>query len=258
MEGIMETSVIATTSLHKVFADGGDVTAVDGIDLQVPEGAIYGFLGPNGAGKSTTIRMLLGLVRPTTGTIRLFGELVRPGGTRHLRRTGALIEAPSLYPHLTARENLELTRRLTRTGHSRIEHLLKTVDLLDAADRPAGRYSTGMRQRLGLALALMNDPELLILDEPTNGLDPAGIHEIRELIRRIPEELGSTVFLSSHHLGEVEQIASHVGIIHKGKLLYQGSLKDLEDRSRFVKEQSGLEQIFLQMTNRKNARGETV
>ena len=254
----MGTPVIATTHLHKVFQEGGDVTAVDGIDLQVPEGAIYGFLGPNGAGKSTTIRMLLGLVRPTTGTIRLFGESVRPGGPRHLHRTGALIEAPSLYAHLTGRENLELTRRLTRAPHSRIEHLLKTVDLLKAADRPAGRYSTGMRQRLGLALALMNDPELLILDEPTNGLDPAGIHQIRELIRRIPEELGSTVFLSSHHLSEVEQIASHVGIIHKGKLLYQGSLKDLEDRSRFVKEQSGLEQIFLQMTSRGNARGETV
>jgi ABC-2 type transport system ATP-binding protein len=258
MEGIMETPVIATTHLHKVFQEGGDVTAVDGIDLQVPEGAIYGFLGPNGAGKSTTIRMLLGLIRPTTGTIRLFGEPVRPGGTRHLHRIGALIEAPSLYAHLTGCENLELTRRLTRAPHSRIEHLLKTVDLLEAADRPAGRYSTGMRQRLGLALALMNDPELLILDEPTNGLDPAGIHEIRELIRRIPEELGSTVFLSSHHLSEVEQIASHVGIIHKGKLLYQGSLKDLEDRSRFVKEQSGLEQIFLQMTSRSNARGESV
>lgn len=220
----MSNLVIQTSDLTRRF---GDLRAVDNLELQVPAGSIYGFLGPNGAGKTTTIRMLLGLIRPNTGKVLLFGEPMRSKRLANLRRVGALVESPSLYPNLTGRENLEVTRRLTGGTREQISHVLHLVRLEQAADRLVRGYSSGMRQRLGLALALLNWPELLILDEPTNGLDPAGIQEVRELIVRLPDDCGVTVFLSSHLLAEVEQVATHIGIIHEGHLCFQGTLEGL-------------------------------
>jgi ABC-type multidrug transport system ATPase subunit len=171
--------------------------------------------------------MLLGLIRPNNGEVRLFDEPLQKSRRALLRRLGALVEAPSVYPNLTGRENLEVTRRLSGGAGSQIDRVLGIVRLEDAADRRVRGYSNGMRQRLGLALALLGEPELLILDEPTNGLDPSGIQEMRDLIVRLPEEFGVTVFLSSHLLPEVEQVASHIGIIHEGSLRFQGTLGDL-------------------------------
>lgn len=222
--------LIETRGLTRRF---GARVAVNKLDLSVPAAGVYGFLGPNGAGKTTAIRMLLGLIRPNAGEVRLFGVQAAVRNRASLmRRVGALVESPSLYPHLTGRENLEVTRRLLGAPRNLIDHALDTVKLTTDADRRVREYSLGMRQRLGLALALLNKPELLILDEPTNGLDPAGIHEMRDLIRRLPEEFGVTVFLSSHLLSEVEQIAGHIGIIHEGKLLFQGPLSELQTRQQ--------------------------
>jgi len=224
-------TVMTTTGLIRRF---GDLTAVDRIDLNVPEGSIYGFLGPNGAGKTTTIRMLLGLLRPDAGEVRLFDQPLRRAGPASrvqralLAQVGALVEAPSLYPHLTGRENLEVTCRLVGNGErAQVDRVLRVVRLEEAADRLVRGHSTGMRQRLALALALLRRPRLLILDEPTNGLDPAGIQEMRDLIRRLPAEWGATVFLSSHLLAEVEQVATHIGILREGQLVYQGALDNL-------------------------------
>jgi ABC-2 type transport system ATP-binding protein len=223
----MSSAAIFTTGLTRCF---GALTAVSDLNLEVPSGAIYGFLGPNGAGKTTTIRMLLGLIRPDSGEVRLFDTSLTRRRREALRRTGALVEMPSIYPHLTGRENLEVSRRLLGVTRERLERALAIVGLEEAANRRAGQYSQGMRQRLGLALALLGDAELLILDEPTNGLDPAGIHEMRDLIRRLAGESGITVFLSSHLLAEVEQLATHIGIIHSGRMLFQGRLSELQAR----------------------------
>ncbi len=205
----------------------GAVRAVESLNLRGPAGSVYGFLGPNGAGKTTTIRMLLGLIRPHDGTVRLFE---RPFSRDSLARVGALVESPALYRHLTGRENLELVRRMTGRRPSDVDRALDTVRLDDAAERRVAGYSMGMRQRLGLALALVGAPELLILDEPTNGLDPAGIREIRELLSRLASEQGITVFLSSHLLSEVEQVATQVGIVDRGRLVFQGALAELRRR----------------------------
>lgn len=221
--------LIETRGLSRRF---GPQVAVDDLNLLVPPAGVYGFLGPNGAGKTTAIRMLLGLIRPDAGEVRLFGRALNSNHRTLMNRVGALVEAPSLYPHLTGRENLEVTRRLLGTPRHWIDLALETIKLTRDADRRVREYSLGMRQRLGLALALLNRPDLLILDEPTNGLDPAGIHEMRDLIRRLPEEFGATVFLSSHLLSEVEQIASHIGIIHESKLLFQGPLAELQERQQ--------------------------
>jgi len=225
----MAEHLIETHSLTRRF---GTRLAVNKLNLHVPAAGVYGFLGPNGAGKTTAIRMLLGLLRPNAGEVRLFGSALTKNRRQLMRRVGALVEFPSLYPHLTGRENLEVTRRLLGAPRNLIEDALKTINLARDADRRVREYSLGMRQRLGLALALLNKPELLILDEPTNGLDPAGIHEMRDLIRRLPDELGVTVFLSSHLLGEVQQIASHIGIIHEGILLFQGTLQELQSKQQ--------------------------
>ena len=219
--------VIRADGLARRF---GPIVAVDGLDLHVPPGSVYGFLGPNGAGKTTTIRMLLGLIRPDRGQVRLFDQPLAGQRTALLRRVGALVESPSLYPHLTGYENLEVTRRLLGTPRAQIDRALAIVQLAADAHRPVRGYSMGMRQRLGLALALLDTPDLLILDEPTNGLDPAGIHEMRDLIRRLPAAQGITVFLSSHLLREVEQVATHIGIIHQGRMLFQGPLAALQAR----------------------------
>jgi lantibiotic transport system ATP-binding protein len=225
----MQKGAIETCGLTRRF---GVQLAVDELNLLAPEAGIYGFLGPNGAGKTTTIRMLLGLIRPDAGEVRLFGVPLAADRLSLMRMVGALVEAPSLYPHLTGRENLEVTRRLLGAPRGLIDEALRVAKLTQDGGRRVREYSMGMRQRLGLALALLNKPRLLILDEPTNGLDPAGIHEMRELIRRLPAESGATVFLSSHLLSEVEQIAGHIGIIHQGRLLFQGTLAELQAQRR--------------------------
>jgi ABC-2 type transport system ATP-binding protein len=225
----MQKGAIETSGLTRRF---GTQVAVDGLNLFVPEAGVYGFLGPNGAGKTTTIRMLLGLIRPNAGEVRLFGVPHAADRLSLMRMVGALVETPSLYPHLTGRENLEITRRLLGAPRGFIDEALGVAKLSQDAHRRVREYSMGMRQRLGLALALLNKPRLLILDEPTNGLDPAGIHEMRDLIRRLPAEFGATIFLSSHLLSEVEQIAGHIGIIHQGRLLFQGALDELQAQRR--------------------------
>lgn len=225
----IENAVIETRALTRRF---GKQLAVDTLNLSVPEGGVYGFLGPNGAGKTTAIRMLLGLIRPNAGEVRLFGQPLLANRYSLMQRVGALVETPSLYPHLTGRENLEVTRRLLGAPRELIDLALETVRLTKDANRRVREYSLGMRQRIGLALALLNKPTLLILDEPTNGLDPAGIHEMRDLIRHLPGESGMTVFLSSHLLSEVEQIASHIGIINEGRLLFQGPLAELQAKQQ--------------------------
>ena len=213
---------LETSGLTKRF--GKAPPAVDGVSMSVPRRAIYGFLGANGAGKTTTLRLVLGLLRPQAGEIRLFG---RAPERRSLAGVGALIETPSPYPHLTGRENLDLSRRLLRLERTEIDRVLAIVDLTHAADRRAGGYSLGMRQRLGIARALLGRPRLLILDEPTNGLDPDGIRDMRELLRRLPEADDVTLIVSSHLLSEVEQIATHVGLLHQGRLLLESPLDRL-------------------------------
>lgn len=224
----MSEMVIETNALTRRY---GKRTAVDRVDLCVPRGEIYGFLGPNGAGKTTTIRMLLGLIRPTAGTVRLFGENFHRHRMSVLRRVGSLVEAPSYYGHLTGAENLEVVRQLLGAPKKRIAEALEIVRLTEAADRPVKGYSLGMKQRLGIAMALLGHPELLILDEPTNGLDPAGIQEMRRLIKDMPRQYGMTVLVSSHLLSEIDQIATQVGIIHEGRLIFQDRIEALRQKS---------------------------
>jgi lantibiotic transport system ATP-binding protein len=221
----MSELAIETKDLRRTF---GKVKAVDGLDLQVPSGTVYGFLGPNGAGKTTTIRTTIGLIKPDSGEIRIFGRSLRDDRLGTLRRIGSLVETPSLYPHLTGRENLEVIRRLVGVEKAEIGRVLAIVNLEADAGRPVKGYSLGMKQRLGLAQALLRQPDLLTLDEPTNGLDPAGIREMRDLIGRLPKEHGITVFLSSHLLNEVEQMADYIGIVQSGRLLFQGTLDELQ------------------------------
>jgi ABC-2 type transport system ATP-binding protein len=234
---------VLTQGLTKRF---GRVTAVTDVALDVPRRCVYGFLGLNGAGKTTTIRMLLGLVRPTGGEIHVLG-LPMPGRRREvLSRVGAVVEHPTVYPHLTGFENLELTRRLIGGGPSTIPRALEVVDMTGASRRLAREYSTGMRQRLGIAIALLGSPELLILDEPTNGLDPSGIEALRQLIRELPGRTDATVLVSSHILSEIEQIANHVGILHEGRLVLQGPLAPMRAGGR------SLEQVFFEATRNRN------
>jgi ABC-2 type transport system ATP-binding protein len=224
----------APIAINEVWKTYGTTAAVCGLTLSVPPQSVYGFLGPNGAGKSTTIRMVLGLQQPTRGTISLFGRPLAEERIALLRRIGSLVETPSLYLHLTGRENLEVHRRLLGLPQASIDQALDTVDLLSTASRLVRHYSTGMKQRLALAQALLGNPELLLLDEPTNGLDPAGIHEIRTLVRDLPRRCGVTVFLSSHLLSEVEQVATHLAIISQGRLMFAGTRQQLRQLSRPV------------------------
>ncbi|WP_205501039.1 ABC transporter ATP-binding protein [Rufibacter psychrotolerans] len=205
----------------------GSREILTGLHLNIPKGSIYGFLGPNGAGKTTTIRLLLGLLTPSGGSIDLFGkELVR-NRVEVLRQIGALIEVPSLYRHLSGRDNLEVLRRLLGLDKKRVEAVLEIVRLQQDAHRPVKQYSLGMCQRLGIALALLSDPELLILDEPTNGLDPSGIREMRELLIDLNQKHGKTIFLSSHLLSEIEKTVTHLSILHEGTLAFEGSVQEL-------------------------------
>lgn len=217
-------SVLETHGLKKYF---GKVQAVDGIDLRVPRGKVYGFLGPNGSGKTTTIGLILGLMHPTSGRVVVFGDLVTPSHTKPLRRVGSLVGAPSTLPYLTAWQNLELLARIDPSrSRKRIDEILEIVDLNGSAHRRVSQFSTGMKQRLGIAMSLMNDPELLILDEPTNGMDPAGMYEVRNLLSNLSSR-GITIFISSHLLHEVEQICDRVAVLKQGKVVAEGSVREL-------------------------------
>lgn len=221
---------IETHSLCKRY---GNALRVSHLDLSVPEGSIYGFLGPNGAGKSTTLKMVLGLVHPTAGSIQVLGQTMdRANRLSILRQVGSLIENPSFYGHLTGEENLRIVQTLRNVPEKEVREVLQIVRLEGQKDKPAAHYSLGMKQRLGLAAALLGFPRLLILDEPTNGLDPAGIQEMRELICDLPRRFGMTVVVSSHLLAEIDQIAGHVGVIREGKLVFQDTLAALHSRSR--------------------------
>ena len=223
-------TVIETKALCKQY---GPHTAVDHVELHVPQGCVYGFIGPNGAGKSTTMKMLLGLIHPTAGRVRLLGqELTEKSRLPLLRQTGSLIESPAGYLHLTAQENLEIVADLKVVPHNDIGRVLDIVHLTQDRSRRVGQYSLGMKQRLGIAMALLGSPKLLILDEPTNGLDPAGIQEMRALIRSMPAATGATVLISSHLLGEMEQMVEQVGIIDHGHILFEGPLTELQRHSR--------------------------
>lgn len=222
---------IETNNLSKSY---GEVHAVDSVNLRVKRGEIYGFLGLNGAGKTTTIRALLGMIRPSVGNVRVLGESVGPNGRGPWARVGHLVESPSAYPELTVRENLEIARRLHGIKDSgATERVIERIGIASYADRKAGTLSTGNLQRLGLARALLHDPELLILDEPANGLDPAGVVEIRELLESLAREKGVTIFMSSHILTEVDRLATRIGIIHAGRLIEELDTDALEQlRSR--------------------------
>lgn len=223
-------TVIETKALCKQY---GPHTAVDHVELHVPQGCVYGFIGPNGAGKSTTMKMLLGLIHPTAGRVHLLGqELTEKSRLPLLRQTGSLIESPAGYLHLTAQENLEIVADLKGVPHKDIGRVLDIVHLTQDRNRRVGQYSLGMKQRLGIAMALLGSPKLLILDEPTNGLDPAGIQEMRALIRNMPAATGATVMISSHLLGEIEQMVEQVGIIDHGHILFEGPLTELQRHSR--------------------------
>jgi lantibiotic transport system ATP-binding protein len=224
----MSQYIVKTENLVKNF---NNVNSVDNVNLKVREGEVYGFLGPNGAGKSTTIKMILGLIKPTSGEISVFGKSIRNNREEILKDIGALVESPSYYGHLTAYENLDILRRVLRINKEEIEKKLKLVNLWDARNKKVREFSLGMKQRLGIAQALMGDPKLLILDEPTNGLDPAGIIEIRNLIKYLAKEEKITIIISSHILSEIELVATEVAVINKGKLLYQGSLNNLKKNS---------------------------
>jgi ABC-2 type transport system ATP-binding protein len=217
--------VIKTTGLSYQYVK--DVKTLSSINLQVERGSIYGFLGPNGSGKTTTLSLLLGLLNCQQGEIEIFGQHMHSARIDILKKIGSLIEAPSLYGHLTARENLEVYRQVYGVSKKRIEEVLAIVGLGETGKKVAMKFSLGMKQRLSIALALLPNPELLILDEPSNGLDPAGIIELRELIKKLNKEHGMTILISSHLLSEVEKMVSHVGIIFQGEMLFQGPLSEL-------------------------------
>ena len=219
-------SLIKTEGLTFSFSKG--VKTLDDVNLDVPQGSIYGFLGPNGAGKTTTLRLLLGLLRNQHGKIGIFNKEFVSHRLEILKNIGSLIEQPSLYGHLTAKENLEIYRRIYKCDRKRIQEVLKIVGLENTGKKKAKQFSLGMKQRLSVAITLLHQPGLLILDEPTNGLDPNGIIEMRELLKKLNKEHGTTVLVSSHILNEVERMATHVGIIHKGKMLFQGTLPELQ------------------------------
>lgn len=247
----MDPIIVRTNGLTKRY--GERIVAVDNLSMTIRRGEVYGFLGPNGAGKTTTLRMLLGLIRPTSGTATVLGE--RPGTAEGLRRVGALVESPAFYPYLSGRRNLLMMARYSGVPSSRVEIVLDQVELTQRADDKFKGYSMGMKQRLGVAAALLKEPELLILDEPTNGLDPKGMAEMRALIRQLGRG-ERTVMLSSHLLGEVEQICDRVGVIQHGKLVAEGTVDELRGRGgllvrahpierakRLVEEMCGAEQV---------------
>ena len=225
----MSNYAIETVGLNYNF---GAQAVVKNLSLQVPQGSIYGFLGPNGAGKTTTIKILLNLLQSPADQVFIFGKEINNNRIASLKRMGSLVEQPAIYGHLTGKENLLNRCILLGIKKSKCAEMLSLVGLTDAADKKAGKYSLGMKQRLGIALALISDPELLLLDEPTNGLDPNGIIEIRNLMIDLTAKHGKTILVSSHLLAEIERTATHVGIINKGELLFQGTIDALQDLSK--------------------------
>jgi len=237
--------ILETNHLSK---QSGNTYRVNDLSMAVPENCVYGFLGPNGAGKSTTLKMILGLIHPNQGSIKIFGKVMNSANRLSiLRQTGSLIENPGGYGHLTGLENMQIIQKLKGVSEAEIAPALKTVRLYDQRDKKLSNYSLGMKQRLGIAMAILGNPKLLILDEPTNGLDPAGIQEMRQLICSLPKERNMTVIISSHLLSEIEQMADQVGIIHHGRMLYQGTLANLETQG------DNLEDVFLEMTGGKES-----
>ena len=218
-------SILKTTGLSYHYSK--DVQTLSDINLNIEKGNVYGFLGPNGSGKTTTLSLLLGLLENQKGDIEIFGQPLHLNRIEILKKIGSLIESPSLYGHLTAKENLEVYRDIYGASKERVAEVLKIVGLEDTGKKTVKKFSLGMKQRLSIALALLPNPELLILDEPSNGLDPSGIIELRELIKRLNQEYGITILISSHILSEVEKMVSHLGIIYNGRMLFQGTLPQL-------------------------------
>jgi ABC-2 type transport system ATP-binding protein len=223
---------LETTDLSHRY--GGDVPVLSGINLQVPQGSIYGFLGPNGAGKTTTLRLILGLLKMQQGTISVFQKRFDAHRIEILRNVGSLIESPSLYDHLTARENLMVLQKVYRCPVTRIAEVLDLVGLPDTGKKKVAQFSLGMKQRLSIAVALLHGPSLLILDEPTNGLDPNGIIEMRQLLSRLNTERRVTILISSHLLAEIERLVTHVGIINRGRMVFQGTMADLKRKQQQI------------------------
>jgi ABC-2 type transport system ATP-binding protein len=224
---------IETTNLTHHFS--GKEKVLSDINLQIPHGSIYGFLGPNGAGKTTTLKLILGLLKKQVGTISIFDKPFEKHRIETLKNIGSLIEAPSLYNHLTAKENLKIWQKVYQCPVGRIDEVLEIVGLTQTGKKKAGKFSLGMKQRLSIAIALLHNPSLLILDEPTNGLDPSGILEIRELLTKLNTEQKITIVISSHLLAEIEKMVTHIGIINKGSILFQGTLEELQfKQSSFI------------------------
>ena len=243
-------NIIETKNLVKTYSG---FTAVSGINLHIPKGEVYGFLGPNGAGKSTTMKMFLGLVKPTSGSFTIDGKKYPGNRIEILKETGSFIEAPAFYGNLSGEENLEIICKILGLPKSSVSEAPELTGLTQFGKRLAKKYSLGMKQRLGLASALIGKPPVLILDEPTNGLDPAGIHEIRMLIRSLPEKYGCTVLVSSHLLSEIELMAGNIGILNRGHLLFEGTLEELrQDASAKGYPADNLEEMFLAMIDEDN------
>ena len=243
--------IITTKQLTKKYKN---FTSVNNVSIHVRRGSIYGFLGPNGAGKSTTMKMLLGLTAPTKGSFTIDGKHFPNDRLKILREIGSFIEAPSFYANLTGRENLDVIRRILGLRQNTVEDALELVGLSEFGDRLAKKYSLGMKQRLGLAGALLGRPPILILDEPTNGLDPSGIHEIRNLVKSLPDLYDCTILISSHMLSEIELMADDIGILNHGRLLFEGSLDDLRHSTRQAKMSAdNLEDVFLSIVEQDNA-----
>ncbi|MGN7784512.1 ABC transporter ATP-binding protein [Niabella sp. 22666] len=210
-----------------VYRFGNGQTVLNNVTLQVPEGSIYGFLGPNGAGKTTTLKLILGLIRKQQGTVKILGEDFSQNRIGILRKVGSLIESPSVYTHLSATDNLKVFQNVYKVSRSRISEVLNITGLGDTRNKKAGQFSLGMKQRLAIAIALLNNPSLLILDEPTNGLDPNGIIEVREMLQQLNRDQGTTILVSSHLLSEIDKMATHIGLIHQGAMLFEGTMNEL-------------------------------
>lgn len=245
-------NIIETNHLTKTYAG---FTAVSNLNLHIPKGTVYGFLGPNGAGKSTTMKMFLGITRPTSGEFMINGKKYPKDRIRILKEVGSFIEAPAFYGNLTGEENLDIVRRILGLPKSAVDDALTLTGLGQWRNRLARKYSLGMKQRLGLASALIGRPPILILDEPTNGLDPVGIHEIRRLIRSLPDQFDCTVLVSSHLLSEIELMADNIGILNQGRLLFEGTVEELKQEGKLKGHPSdNLEEMFLAIIEEDNMR----